>query len=174
MPKNSFTDNRTKNRKYKPKCLLDTGSTIPLLNKNLPPEFKRIKLKKPIFFNTINGNFVSRRRSLHFFPKEDNLMCWKLTNFNKKNFDGLIGQNILKAFSAIINLEEDFLQINGNKIKFVDSCSYSSEEIQTLEAQSDNILDKLKREDMNKEEEKILIELIFYTTRTLRICSDAF
>ena len=87
-------------------------------------------------------------------------MCWKCANFDKKNFDGLIGQNILKAFSAIINLEQDFLQINRNKIKFVDSCPYNSEEDQTLEVQSDNILDELKREDMNKEEENFLTELI--------------
>ena len=58
-------------------------------------------------------------------------MCWKLYNFDKKNFDCLIGQNILKVFSAIINLEEDFLQINGKKIKFAGSCPYNSEEIKT-------------------------------------------
>lgn len=118
------------------KCLLDTGSTTSLLNGKLLPKFERTKLEKPIFFNTINGNFCIDEEIITPLPrefKEDNLMCWKLTNFNGKNFDALIGQNILKAFSAIINLEEDFLQINGNKIKFIDSCPFNLEEVQTLE-----------------------------------------
>lgn len=71
-------------------------------------------------------------------------------NFNCKNFDGLIGQNILKVFSAIIDLKEGFLPINRNQTKFIDSFPYNLKEMQTLERQSDRILDKVKREDMNK------------------------
>ena len=70
------------------KCLLDTGSTTSLLNKNLLPEFKITKLKKPIIFNTINANFCMEKEVITHLPndfKEDNLVCWKLTNFDLKN-----------------------------------------------------------------------------------------
>lgn len=88
-------------------------------------------------------------------------MRWKLTEFKNKKFDGLIGQNTLQPLKAKINLEEEYIEINNNKIKFLHTCPYKTEEIHTLEATdiSGNYADKLYRNDMNNEE-RISLKLI--------------
>lgn len=81
-------------------------------------------------------------------------MSWKLTPFVNKHFDGLIGQNLLKPLQAIVNLEEEFLEIHGVKTKFISSCPYKYNDIHTLHESilNEDLLNKLIRDDMNQEE----------------------
>lgn len=48
-------------------------------------------------------------------------MAWKVTSFRNIKFKGLSGQHILKALNAKINIKEDFLEINNNKINFINT-----------------------------------------------------
>lgn len=85
-------------------------------------------------------------------------MIWKITDFTNKCFDAIIGQNLLKPLSAVIDLSNDTLNINNNKIKFLNSFPYNSKEICQLENEKidfDSFLTNL-----NCEEQKALKNLL--------------
>ncbi|XP_036322589.1 uncharacterized protein LOC118736650 [Rhagoletis pomonella] len=80
--------------KHKLIYLIDTGSSTTLLDKNALPNYKRIKLDRPIIFNTLNGQSHTEYEVISEIPEEfnnPNLMAWKVTTFKNKNFQGLIG-----------------------------------------------------------------------------------
>ena len=61
-------------------------------------------------------------------PEEFNhqaTMSWKIMNLDDKNFDALIGQNILSAVGAIIDLGKGTIEISGRVTKFQNSCPYT-------------------------------------------------
>lgn len=146
------------------KCLIDTGSSTSLLDNKLLSQYKREKLETPIQFNTINGQFTISEEIITPLPvefNEDSLMVWKLTSFENKKFNALIGQNILKPLNAIVNLGENFLKINNIKTYFIDSCPFDENDIHSIEKVDPNtILAKLLQDDMNSQEKKILKEII--------------
>lgn len=55
---------------------------------------------------------------------ENSTMSWKVLDLKNKNFDAILGQNILTPIGAKIDLLEKTLQVNGVKIKFNDGCPY--------------------------------------------------
>lgn len=84
-------------------------------------------------------------------------MCWKLTTFRNIKFDAIIGQTILKPLSAIINLNKEYIEINIVKTKFIESCPFHSNEIQTFNIAQpyEEVLGSVK-----KEEKSLLVKMI--------------
>lgn len=120
------------------------------------PQYRRIKLDKPSLFRTLNGQMEVNYEIVTEVPREfndSNFMSWKLTHFENKQFDGLIGQNILKCLKASINIGQEYIEVNGNKIGFCNACPYAYENVHTLEGlEIDNVVDRLFRDDMTKDE----------------------
>lgn len=78
------------------RCLIDTGSSTTLLNSNKLKSHKRRSIKKSIVFNTLNNTIHIDKEIQTMLPIEFNKdaeMIWKLTKFNNKMFDAIIGQN---------------------------------------------------------------------------------
>lgn len=72
-------------------------------------------------------------------------MSWKLTSFGERDFDAILGQNILRPLGAVIDMEKDILIINGKTIPFIKFCPYNGNEIFQLEPLKidDNVLQHL-------------------------------
>ncbi len=121
-------------------------------------DYECIELDKPIHFSTIKENLSINKELVTPTPNEFNeksYIHWKLTNIKNNNFDAIIGQNILKPIKAIINLEKEYVEINGNKIKFI-NMPYNYEDINILTECKENLLDILSNSDMNEEEKQKL------------------
>ena len=88
-------------------------------------------------------------------------MVWKVTKFHDKCFDGIIGQNLLKPIGAIINMAEDYMIINGNKINFIQRCPFEYNQIHQLSPIDSNreVFENFFK-DLNSEEKKYLKELL--------------
>jgi len=87
-------------------------------------------------------------------------MSWKLINFENKCFDAIIGQNILTPMSAIIDMVNRTLTLNGNTIHFISAYPFPVDEIHTLEKVrlNSSIIEKLSL-SLNSEESKALRKL---------------
>lgn len=145
-------------------CLVDTGSSTTLLDESKLPQYKRRTLKHPLKFNTLNTNTLVNKEIITNLPcefQEDAYMCWKLTKFHNKLFDGIIGQNLLKPLGAIVDMKNDVVIINNNEIRFKNSCPYKSEEIHQLDITEldENIKNELHK-NLNAEEGNHLRSLL--------------
>lgn len=107
-------------------------------------------------------------------------MCWKLTRFYNKSFDGIIGQNLLKPLGAVIDLKNEVLVINDNKIKFQGSCPHRIEEIHQLDiTEMDENIQKELTKNLNPEEKRHLEVLLksygdlFFKEGETLSCTDA-
>lgn len=117
-------------------CLVDTGSSTSLLNENVLPHYKRIPLKTPLKFKSLNSKTEINYEVITDLPEEfkrNATMSWKLTSFEGKNFDAILGQNILKPLNAIIDMEKENITINNCTIEFLKEFPYSLDEINQLE-----------------------------------------
>lgn len=100
------------------------------------------------------------------FPKEfkqDGYIHWKVIDLSNRTYDGIIGQNVLNKLKAKINLEKKYIEINKNKIKFIDSdYPYEIEKVFSIEPIEDPILEKFNLSHLNEEEKyeikKIIME----------------
>lgn len=145
--------------------MIDTGSTTTLLDKTKLQNYERIPLKENIVFNTLNGRTSIDTEIITELPKEFEekaRMCWKLTSFSEKDFDGIIGQNLLKPLQAKINLEDEYIEILGNKIKFLGACPYTYNEVHNLEPikEDQGVLPSLLGEHLNIEERQSLEKIL--------------
>ena len=53
------------------------------------------------------------------------MMTWKVLNFNNSKFNAILGQNILKAIEAKIDLQNDNIEVKGKlKIQLCLSLRY--------------------------------------------------
>ena len=48
-------------------------------------------------------------------------ISWKVIELKDRNYDGIIGQNILEPLCAKIDLENKNVEVNGNRIMFINS-----------------------------------------------------
>lgn len=65
----------------------------------------------PIQFNSLNAKTIVNQQIKTNLPiefSEDAYMIWKLTRFNEKSFDAIIGQNLLKPLGAVIDMKNEF------------------------------------------------------------------
>lgn len=140
------------------RCLVDTGSSTTLLDSDKLKNYKRISIKKPIVFNTLSNTIYIDKEIQTMLPiefNEDAEMIWKLTKFNNKTFDAILGQNLLKPLKAVIDLENETLWINNKKIKFLNKCKcpFDPNEIYQLEESElefQNFFKNLNSEEENK------------------------
>ncbi|XP_055381890.1 probable polyketide synthase 39 [Condylostylus longicornis] len=99
-------------------CLIDTGSVTSIINGNIFDRSKQNKLENPIQLKTLAGNQAIKYEITTKVPDEFNensTMSWKVMDLSNKNFDALLGQNILKPIGANINLSKGRLEINNQK-----------------------------------------------------------
>ncbi len=89
-------------------------------------------------------------------------MSWKLTDFKAKNFEEIIGNNILTPLKAHISIEDEYLEINNIRTKFVGTCPFNINEVHALETinTDEELYKKLIREDTNSEEAEHLKTII--------------
>lgn len=84
----------------------------------------------------MNGRTFITQEIVTELPKEfgeNATMTWKLTSFKEKQFDAILGQNILKPLGAIVDMENENLVINRQIIEFLKICPYFEYEIHQLE-----------------------------------------
>ena len=97
-------------------------------------------------------------------PREFNqegTMSWKLCNLDDKKFNALLGNNILKALGAKINLAEGYIEINNTITTFRDSCPFREiHQLEVIDSDSVDILKQLKAEDLNFEEMSFLKQIV--------------
>ena len=84
-------------------------------------------------------------------------MVWKVTNLHDKCFDAIIGQNLLKPIGAVIDMANDHIIINDNKIDFIQKCPFEYDEIHQLSSVDslEDIFEKFSK-DLNSEEKAYL------------------
>lgn len=121
-----------------------------------------MRLKTPIYFSSLNGKVSVKEEIITKLPlefQENATMSWKLAKFERKQFDAILGQNILKPLGAIVNMENETLEINGCTIKFIKYCPYDPDEIFQLEIINKKVLDNLF-EGLNNEEKLALDNIL--------------
>jgi hypothetical protein len=84
-------------------------------------------------------------------------MSWKVVNLKDKNFDALIGQNILKPLGIKIDLLYDQIEVNNRIIKLNSACPFNEiNQLEALQINENELFNKLINEKMNSEEIKYL------------------
>ena len=89
------------------------------------PQYERLRLKTPIYFSSLNGKVSVKEEIITKLPlefMENAKMSWKLIKIEGRQFDAILGQNILKPLGAIVNKKNLSLYINGCIIKFIKYC----------------------------------------------------
>lgn len=145
------------------KALIDTGSTTSVINPNIIQHFKEEKLETPIYFTTINGTNKISNKKVTPIPNEFNTIgtiSWKVVELPGRNYDAILGQNILSALNAKIDLENKYIEINEKKILFIQNeYPFDINNVQTLETQNSTLKQDLKLDHLNDEERNYLTKL---------------
>lgn len=88
-------------------------------------------------------------------------ISWKIIELKNRNYDAIIGQNLLEPLKAVINLEQKYIQIRQQKLFFTNSTyPFDIENINSLEASNKNILENIKLDHINTEQRKQVESLI--------------
>lgn len=116
---------------------------------------------KPILLNTLVGDNVITEEVIVNVPDEfkegHDTMSIKLTNFINKQFDCIIGINILYPFGAVIDFQNNLLRVNNNEMRLIDAhFDISYDDIHCLEIFELNKLKDLVPENLNSEESRLL------------------
>ncbi|XP_055389331.1 probable cyclin-dependent serine/threonine-protein kinase DDB_G0292550 [Condylostylus longicornis] len=85
---------------------------------NLPGPSYNENRSGPVPMDVDSGNQAIKYEITTKVPDEFNensTMSWKVMDLSNKNFDALLGQNILKPIGANINLSKERLEINNQK-----------------------------------------------------------
>lgn len=146
---------------HKVKCLIDTGSATSIIQPNMLNSLHVQTLQKPLYFSTINGINQICQEVISPIPLEFKIsgtFSWKIVNFTGRKYDAIIGQNLLVPLKARINLEDDYLEINGNKIPF-ERTDYPFKLSEICSLEYDN-LQPLKLDHMNVEEKDKISKLL--------------
>ena len=163
------------------KCLIDTGSSTSLMDENKLKTYKRESLLNPLTFNSLNSKILIKNEITTELPREfseESNMIWKLTCFKNKNFDAIIGMNILKPLNAKIDFLNDTIIINKQTIPFLNKCPFEYENIHILNISDQDDINKLS-DDLNLEEKfhlnQILnkYESLFFREGDELSCTDA-
>ncbi|XP_055383292.1 uncharacterized protein LOC129613316 [Condylostylus longicornis] len=92
-----------------------TGAATSIINPNIFPVERQSQLKTPIYLATLMGHRIIRREIITKTPSEFNentTMSWKVFNLKNKNFDAILGQNVLTPIGARIDLLENAIEVN--------------------------------------------------------------
>lgn len=149
------------NQKFK--CLIDTGSETSIIKPQILQNFSETKLSNPLYYSTINGINKVDREIVTPLPKEfltKGSISWKVIALNGRKYDAIIGQNLLTAIKAVVNIDKRQLETNKNIILFEDDCPYEINEITTPEISKGKIIENLKVDHLNKEEYNSIINLL--------------
>lgn len=144
-------------------ALIDTGSTTSILDRNKLLQYPRRTLCHPLSFASLNSKSLITQEIITDLPlefKEDATMSWKLTSFNNKSFDAIIGQNILKPLNALIDFYHNTITINNNTIQFQNSSPYSDEANQIEPIKIDDRIQRILFNDLNQEESNALTKIL--------------
>lgn len=117
--------------------MIDTGSTTSILDEDKLRKYNRLPLQNSIQFTSLNGRTDITHEIITDLPiefGENATMSWKLTKFVDKDFDAILGQNILKPLGAVIDMEYEKLIVNGRVINFLQTCPYYVDKIYQLES----------------------------------------
>ena len=105
------------------KALIDTGSEISLINKNLFDKYlknmeeKCVKISKINLISASGKKFAECNRVLNTeFLVENKVLIGDFIIVSDMNFDIILGEDILSQLKAIIDLGERFLEFEGNKV----------------------------------------------------------
>lgn len=128
------------------------------------PQYRRLLLQHPVSFTSLNGRTIIDQEIITYLPTEfcmNATMSWKLTTFTGKAFNAILGQNLLRPLGAMINMSNDCLTINNNRIEFLKMCPYGENEIFQLESLNlaGEVFDRLYN-GLNKEEKLALDEIL--------------
>lgn len=121
-------------------------------------------MSQQVYYSTLNGTNKITSKVVTPIPKEfkfSGTTSWKIINLTGRGYDAIMGQNFLVPFKAKINLEDEYIEINNNKILFEGkNYPFIVSEIYTLEGTSVNFIEKLKLEHLNNEERNETIKLL--------------
>lgn len=87
------------------------------------------------------------------------MIRWKAQRLNKRNYEFIIGIDLLTNLDALIDLEAETIRLNNQVIKFA-SNPYSANQICTLEKVEKNYLDHLHLNHLNEEEYNGITKII--------------
>lgn len=124
--------------------------------------FKINNLNPPKFYTTINGINEINKTVITPIPEEfqvSGTISWKIVNFENRNYDAILGQNILNPLKALINLEHQYIEIRKQKIFFLNS-DYPFDTINSLEPSKNNLLENLNLDHINTKQRYKLESLI--------------
>ncbi|XP_037906167.1 uncharacterized protein DDB_G0289975-like [Hermetia illucens] len=119
---------------------------------------------KLLSFSTITGEDFIKYEVHTSAPEElklpkGALIRWKAQRLNKRNYEFIIGINLLTNLDALIDLEAETIRLNNQVIKFA-SNPYSANQICTLEKVEKNYLDHLHLNHFNEEEYNGITKII--------------
>ncbi|XP_037906165.1 uncharacterized protein DDB_G0289975-like [Hermetia illucens] len=143
-------------------ALIDIGSSFSIINENLT-SFQKIPIKL-LSFSTITGEDFIKYEVHTSAPEElklpkGALIRWKAQRLNKRNYEFIIGIDLLTNLDALIDLEAETIRLNNQVIKFA-SNPYSANQICTLEKVEKNYLDHLHLNHLNEEEYNGITKII--------------
>ena len=82
-------------------------------------------------------------------------ISWKVIELVGRKYDAIIGQNILSTSEAKIDLQNNYMEINGNKIMFINNeYPFDLNNIQMLEPVNKSVKEILCLDPLNGEEQK--------------------
>lgn len=114
--------------------------------------------------STLTGEEIIRQELITELPEEFNqiaTMSWKILTINNRNFDAIIGQNLLSPLKALINLENNSITINNKTTFFIFACPYENIiQPETLEVNHSTLLEQLDSKHLNNEEKQHLSKII--------------
>lgn len=125
-------------------------------------DFPTNKLNNPLTISTITNKDIIQYEAITIAPKEFNLpekarVRWKIAKFDGRNYDFIIGTDILTYLNAFINMEEKTLTLNKENRNTINP--YNINEICTLETTGDGI-EGIKLDHLNLEEHKEVMKIL--------------
>lgn len=157
-------------------CLLDTGSDTSLIKLDKLP-YKKIKLTKPIKYNSLGGPNQVTHKTISPIPKEFKMsgtLEWKLFPLKSTKYDAIIGMNFLIPFKAKMDLVNGYLEIFSKyKVYFRNpEIPQRIEEANSLEAvtNSEEEIHKLMDRPYFNNEEKQVLKKLLAKNRDLFFC----
>lgn len=132
------------------------------MDKNIN-DFRKISLKQPINFSTINTKDIIKYEALTDTPSEFNLpfhvkIRWKVTEFRERKYSFIIGIDLLNCFNTIINLIDGYITINESICRFITN-PYKNIECCTLEGTTFD-WNRIQLNHLNGEEHKEITKIL--------------